>query len=73
MPSVDTDNLDCIDQIISLKTLQRIDQNRFVIYVDKLLRDILSHSVSGASGNNHCYIHVRYLYPFSFLSFNAVC
>ena len=57
VPAVDANDLDRIDLGMFLKAFQRIDQDRLVIYVDKLLGDILSHPVSGASGNDDRNVH----------------
>ena len=43
VPSVDTYDLDRVDLRVFLKTFQCVDQDRFIIYIYELLRDILSH------------------------------
>ena len=65
VPAVDADQLDGVDLRMLLEALQGIDQNRLIIDVDKLLRDILSHPVPAAPGDNQCNIHTYTPSPFS--------
>ena len=57
MPSVNADNFNGINLRMFLESLQCIDQHRFIVHIDKLLRNVLPHTVAGASGDNYCYVH----------------
>ena len=50
-----------------LERLQGIDDNRLIVYMDELLRDILVHSGAASGGSQQCYIHgfssLFYLHP----------
>ena len=46
VPSVDTDDFDGVDLRMPLKALQCIDQNGLVIYIYKLLGNVVAHSVA---------------------------
>ena len=40
-----------------LECLQRVDDDGTIAYMHKLLGNILSHTVAGPSGYDHCVVH----------------
>ena len=58
MPSVYADHQDIIDHRVALEAFQSIDENGFVIHIDKLFRYVLPHSPAGSSGYNNCCRHL---------------
>lgn len=61
IPTINAYNFNHINLWMPLKTLQCINENRFIIYIDKLLSRILSHSMTRASGDNNCNVHFLFL------------
>ena len=58
VPPVNADHLDGVDLRMPLKALQRVDQNRLVIYIYKLFGDIIAHSVARSSRDDDRDIHI---------------
>ena len=58
VPPVNTDHLNGVDLRMPLKALQRVDQNRLVIYIYKLFGDIIAHSVARSSRDDDRDIHI---------------
>ncbi|CUP08736.1 Uncharacterised protein [Segatella copri] len=44
-----------------LKSHHRMDDDRTVVYMHKLLWDVLSHSIARTSGYDQCIVHILYL------------
>ena len=63
VPAVKANDLNGVDLGITLKAFQCIDNDRFVVYVQKLFGNVLLHSLPAAAGNDQCYVHM--VPPFS--------
>ena len=46
MPSIYTNNFNGIDSRMVFESFQSIDEYRFIVYMNKLLGNIMSHSLS---------------------------
>lgn len=57
IPAFQAYHLNRINKRMILKTLKRINYNRFIVHIYKLLWNVLSHSVPRSSGNSYCSIH----------------
>ena len=57
-PSGETYHGDAVDVGMLLKRLHRVDDDRAVVYVHKLLGNVLSHAVAGSAGDDECIVHI---------------
>ena len=60
-PTCQTYHSNTLNIRMLLKSHHRMDDDRTVVYMHKLLWDVLSHSVARTSGYDQCIVHILYL------------